>query len=38
MNQRYYSWGVKEITKFLDDIFSIFEKINMLKKWVQLLI
>ena len=26
MNQREYSWEEKEITKFLDDIFKIYEE------------
>ena len=31
MNQREYSWSYKEISKFLDDIFKIFEE----KKYVE---
>ena len=32
MNQREYSWGLKEITKFLDDIFKIYEENKYVEK------
>lgn len=32
MNQREYSWELKEITKFLDDIFQIFEEEKYVEK------
>ena len=32
MNQREFSWGEEEITKFLDDIFNIFEEGKYVEK------
>ena len=32
MNQREYSWGLTEITKFLDDIFKIYEEEKYVEK------
>ena len=32
MNQREYSWEIKEITKFLDDIFKIYEENKYVEK------
>lgn len=32
MNQREYSWGTIEVTKFLDDIFKIFEENKYVEK------
>ena len=32
MNQREYSWEEKEITKFLDDIFKIYEEDKNVEK------
>lgn len=32
MNQREYSWGLTEITKFLDDIFKIYEEDKYVEK------
>jgi len=32
MNQREYSWGLQEITKFLDDIFKIYEEDKYVEK------
>jgi len=32
MNQRDYSWGSNEITKFLDDIFKIYEEHKYVEK------
>jgi len=32
MNQREYSWGLSEITKFLDDIFKLFEEDKYVEK------
>jgi len=32
MNQRQYAWSIKEITKFMNDIFDIYENTNYCEK------